>query len=108
MWQVLPEPRVLEEVGKRVRALRLAQGLSQEILAREAGLSLPTIQRLERGQVKSQLESLVRVLRALRKLDELEAMLAPPPVSPIALAAHIKPPRKRAPRKTNGKPQRRG
>lgn len=103
MWQILPEPKILEAIGERVRVLRLGRGMSQATLAKHAGISLPTMQRLEAGQGQPKAESLVRVLRSLRKLDELEAMLAPPPVSPIALATTTKPSRQRAPRKTTDK-----
>lgn len=103
MWQILPDPKVLEALGARVRALRLDRGLTQSALAQHAGISLPTMQRLEVGQGQPKAESLIRVLRSLRKLDELEAMLAPPPVSPIALATSTKPQRQRAPRKTTSK-----
>lgn len=103
MWQILPEPKVLEALGTRVRALRLDRGMTQEALAKHAGISLPTMQRLEAGQGQPKAESLLRVLRSLRKLDELEAMLAPPPVSPMALATATKPPRQRAPRKSTKK-----
>lgn len=79
--------------------LRLDRGLSQSTLAKHAGISLPTMQRLEAGNGQPKAESLVRVLRSLRKLDELEAVFAPPPVSPMALATGKKPPRVRAPRR---------
>ncbi len=99
MWQLLPEPRILEAIGERVRALRLARGMSQAALAKHAGISLPTMQRLEAGQGQPKAESLIRVLRSLRKLDELEALFAPPPASPMALAtAAMRPVRQRAPR----------
>lgn len=100
MWQILPEPKILEAIGERVRALRLARGMTQATLAQHAGISLPTMQRLEAGQGGPKAESLVRVLRSLRKLDELEAVFAPPPVSPMALVtATTKPVRQRAPRR---------
>lgn len=103
MWQILPEPKILEAIGERVRALRLARGMTQDALATHAGISLPTMQRLEAGQGQPKAESLIRVLRSLRKLDELEAMLAPPSASPMALATNTKPPRQRAPRKATTK-----
>lgn len=99
MWQSLSESEVLEAIGQRVRALRLAYGLTQAALAGRAGISLPTMQRLEIGQGQPKTESLVRVLRILRKLDGLEALLASSEVSSIELAsAATKPPRRRAPR----------
>lgn len=39
----------MSEVGKRVRGLRKALGLTQEQLSRRAGVSQPTISHIERG-----------------------------------------------------------
>ncbi|MGH8156677.1 MAG: helix-turn-helix domain-containing protein [Rhodanobacter sp.] len=97
MWQILSDPKVLRAIGERIRALRLDRDLSQSALAEHAGISLPTVQRLEAGQ-RLQVENLVRVLRSLGKLDALEAIFLAPPVSPMALATQVKPMRKRAPR----------
>ncbi|MCC5450403.1 helix-turn-helix domain-containing protein [Rheinheimera sp. UJ51] len=38
----------MDIVAEKLKALRLEQGLSQELLAKQSGLSLRTIQRLER------------------------------------------------------------
>ena len=51
----------------QIRAARALLGLDQRRLAEAAGLSLPTIQRMEgsAGQVRGNVESLVRVVEAL-------------------------------------------
>lgn len=100
MWNTLSDPQVLQAIGERVRELRLERQLSQAELARHAGISLPTMQRLEAARGKSSAASLIRILRSLRKLDALEAVFAPPSISPMALAGKQKPKRQRAPRKT--------
>lgn len=41
------------DIGARVKQARIAAGLSQEQLAREIGVSVFTISRLERGTTKS-------------------------------------------------------
>jgi transcriptional regulator with XRE-family HTH domain len=95
MWNILSDPQVLEAIGQYIKARRLDRGLTQVVLAKHAGVSLPTLQRLE-GKGQAKVESLVRVLRSLRLLDALEGILQPPPVSPMALATNTKPPRVRA------------
>ncbi|MEJ2654587.1 MAG: helix-turn-helix transcriptional regulator [Acidihalobacter sp.] len=51
----------------QMRAARALLGIDQRQLAELAGLSLPTIQRMEgsEGQVRGNVESLVRVVEAL-------------------------------------------
>ncbi|MBX3468658.1 MAG: helix-turn-helix transcriptional regulator [Planctomycetes bacterium] len=69
-------------VGARVRALREAEGLSQEQLAQAAGLSRPYVGALERGEQGAGLEVLERLGRALRvspaRLLDDEVPEAPP------------------------------
>ena len=54
-------------------------------MAAQAGVSTPTVQRIERGQ-SSQTANLVRILRALRLLDNLDALVPEPAISPIQQA----------------------
>jgi transcriptional regulator with XRE-family HTH domain len=53
----------------QIRAARALLGLDQRRLAEAAGLSLPTIQRMEAsdGQVRGNVESLVKVIDALHR-----------------------------------------
>jgi predicted transcriptional regulator len=53
--------------ANQMRAARALLGIDQRRLAEIAGLSLPTIQRMEgsEGQVRGNVESLVRVVEAL-------------------------------------------
>jgi transcriptional regulator with XRE-family HTH domain len=96
MWQALSETQILETMGQRIKTLRLERNLSQEALAKHAGISLPTLQRLEAGKGQPKTESLIRVLRSLRRLDQLEAVFEPPPLSPVALDRFSTPPKQRA------------
>ena len=41
---------ILEELGKRLRRERLDRNLTQAALAREAGISKPSVERLEAGR----------------------------------------------------------
>ncbi len=53
----------------QIRAARALLGMDQRRLADAAGLSLPTIQRMEAsgGQVRGNVDSLVKVVEALEK-----------------------------------------
>ncbi len=67
---------ILAAFGVRLRSQRLGQKLSQQELARMAGLSTGSIRNLEEdGQVS--LDTLVRVARALGLLSELETLFVP-------------------------------
>ena len=76
---------ILQELGERLRRLRLQENTTVSALADKAGLGERTIARAEAGENTS-LESLVKILRALGRLDGLEAMLPEQLVSPIQLA----------------------
>jgi transcriptional regulator with XRE-family HTH domain len=53
--------------SSQIRAARALLGMDQKTLAERAGLSLPTIQRMEAsdGQVRGVVDSLVKVVQAL-------------------------------------------
>ncbi len=76
---------ILRELGERLRRLRLQENRTVSDLAEAAGVGERTIGRAEAGENTS-LESLVRILRALGRLDGFEALLPEPLVSPIQLA----------------------
>jgi transcriptional regulator with XRE-family HTH domain len=76
----------LEELGGNIRARRVIEGVTQEELARRAGLGLGALKHLESG-AGANLTTLVKVVRALGAEEWLTA-LAPPPeptVSPMQL-----------------------
>ncbi|MGW1143137.1 helix-turn-helix domain-containing protein, partial [Streptomyces zhihengii] len=77
-------------VRKRIRALRVAQGWSLEELASRARLSQSTLSRIENGQRRLALDSLVTLARALdTTLDQLvETASDDVVVSPMIDAAH--------------------
>ena len=89
---------LLEQLGDRLSAHRLNRNLTQADLAREAGISKSTVERLESGQ-SSQLSSLLRVLRVLDLLPGLEQLVPPLPPSPVEQWRHRRPRRQRASRK---------
>ena len=78
----LSDSALLQELGQRLAQLRLNRNLLQDSLATEAGLSLRTLTRIEAGE-PSQTANVLRLLRALGLVENLEAMIPPPPVSPM-------------------------
>ena len=76
---------ILKELGNRLQRHRLNQNISQEDLAREAGVGVNTVYRIERGQ-SAQLSSLIRILKVLDLISNMELLIPEPPVSPIAQA----------------------
>ena len=86
---------VMQRVGERLRDYRLRREESLEDFAGRAGLHRNTVGAAERGE-NPRLLTLVKMLRALGRLDSLEAFLPAPPVSPLALARRqLTPPRQR-------------
>jgi transcriptional regulator with XRE-family HTH domain len=76
---------ILVEVGRRLQVHRLNLNLSQTDVAAKGGVSRRALQKLESGQACT-LTLLVRVLRALGRLDALDGFLPEPGLSPIQLA----------------------
>lgn len=80
----------LAELGARLARHRLDRNLSQDDLAREAGVSKRTLHRMEHGH-SAQLANWVRVLRALGLLANLDQLLpaaAPSPLQQLKLQGH--------------------
>jgi transcriptional regulator with XRE-family HTH domain len=92
---------ILQEIGNRLRAYRLQRNLSQEDLAVQAGVNRTTVRDVERGK-DSQLSTLAKILRALGRLEALDAFLPVPSVSPIQLMKSRGKPRQRARKSTRG------
>jgi transcriptional regulator with XRE-family HTH domain len=76
---------VLDELGARLARTRLEQNISQEQLASDAGVSKSTVERIETGR-EVKLTSLVRILRALGRLELLDQLVPEPLPSPIERA----------------------
>ena len=81
----LSDKAAMTLIGERIQRERLNQNLTQEEMARRAGIGVRTVRSLEAGQ-KTTVETLVRVLRALGKLAALDAFLPEPGLSPLQLA----------------------
>ena len=93
----LNDDAVLNELGERIAHRRIQQGLTQAALSGQAGVSRSTVDRLERGH-SVQLTNLVRVLRELDLLANLDVLLpraAPTPMELLEREGR----RQRAPRR---------
>lgn len=87
-FTLLTDSAILAEVGQRLLQRRLDRNLTQAQLAREAGVSKSTVERIESGH-STQLTNLIRLFRALSLLDALNAMVparAPSPIEQIQRA----------------------
>ncbi len=79
-FAILPPQAICEELGERIRQLRLRGNLTQQQLAQMTGASLSSIRRLE-GMGQGTLELLVRVSQALQVVTQLDGLFVPPPPS---------------------------
>lgn len=79
----MTDEAVLSEIGRRTAELRLSRNTGQSELAARAGIGVATLQRLESGR-PVELTSLVRILRALGRLEDFGRALPEPLPSPLA------------------------
>lgn len=77
---------ILVELGDRLRQERLNRNISQEALAKRAGVSIGTLRNAEAG-TGSSMTTFIRLLRALELTHRLSAVLPEPEVSPMQLLA---------------------
>jgi putative transcriptional regulator len=75
---------ISEELGRRIRNLRLRQNFSQKEVSTSTGLSVNAIQTAEKGE--SRLITYIKILRALNSLASLDSFLPEVHISPLALA----------------------
>ncbi len=81
----LTDTTLIEHLGGKLAELRIASNMTQAELSEAAGVSISTVREAEKGGNIS-LSKLIRILRALGRLELLEPFFAPAPVSPIAAA----------------------
>jgi putative transcriptional regulator len=81
----LSDKAILKEIGRRLKRKRLDQNLTQKSLAGRTGLNRSTISEAENG-VSVSLQTLIQILRGLHVLDQIDAFLPDPGLSPLQLA----------------------
>lgn len=74
---------VAQELGQRVRRMRLNKNMTQAQVSEFSGVSLKAIKSVEGG--KGTILSLIKILRALKCLGNLDAFLPEPEISPRQL-----------------------
>lgn len=94
---------IVQEIGTRLKEMRVAVGITQKNLIERSGLSASTVSQIEQGKNTSLL-SLVMYLRGIEKLDMLDVFFQEATINPMALIEYEEkhPKRRRAPR--GGKP----
>ena len=78
---------ILERIGKKLKAERLRQNITQQSLASAADISLSSVKKIENGDICS-FDSFLRILRTLGSLDSLDSLIQdrqPSPLEYIAL-----------------------
>lgn len=79
---------LLESLGSRLAARRLALDLTQADVAGQAGISKRTLERLETGAVSARLDAFLRVCDVLGLQDRIDALMPEPAASPVARLKH--------------------
>lgn len=81
-FEHMTDTAAMARLGERITQHRLQRDWTQADLAREAGVSRRTLVRLEGGE-STQLTNLIRVLRALGLLANMDELAPPPTPSPL-------------------------
>lgn len=71
---LIADDAILAEVGERIAQHRLDLQLTQADLAEQAGIGKRTVERIEAG-ASAQMSSIIRILRVLELLPNLDRML---------------------------------
>lgn len=88
---------IARQWANKVRRLRLDRGWKQSTLAQRSGVSLASLRRFETSGQGS-LKNVLRLIFALGRIDDLVAVLEPPPARSIAELERIRD----APRRQRG------
>jgi transcriptional regulator with XRE-family HTH domain len=78
-------PELAAELGRKAKAFRIWKRLDQAEVANQAGISVRTLRLLEQGR-GSNLDTLLRVMKALGTLDGLDVLFPKiPTIDPLAM-----------------------
>jgi len=81
---LLTDQAMQEEIGERLAQRRIASGMTQSELARQAGVGRSTVERLEAGR-STQMSSFIRILRVLDLLEQFFNLFPEAGLSPMQL-----------------------
>ena len=84
MWTELSDTAILEKLGARMKARRISIGLKQQELAKESGVGVSTITKIESGQSVA-FSLLISVMRTLGLLENLDLLIPEQKPSPMEL-----------------------
>lgn len=96
-YQLASSEDVENVLSNKIEEIRLQQNITQDQLAKEAGVSRSTISRLSQQGKGISLDSFIRILQALRLAHKFEVLVPPTQISPLEeIKLKNKPTRKRA------------
>lgn len=78
---MLTDAAIQCRLGENLKGVRLKQNITQQRLAEEAGVSLSTLKKVEKGEIGS-FDAFLRILRTLGRLDVLGPLVEEPQLSP--------------------------
>lgn len=81
---LLTEEAILAELGARIAHRRLSVQMTQAELAEESGIAKRTLERIEAG-ASAQMATVIRILRVLDLLTNLEQLIPPSRPGPMTL-----------------------
>lgn len=84
-WSAMSDNSIARKIGEFVKYHRMRQSKTQEILAKDAGISRSTLSLLERGESVT-VATLIQVLRVLDQLQLFDSFLVIEQPSPLVLA----------------------
>ncbi len=99
---LLTDAATLKEIGQRLASKRIAENLTQEEVAKNAGVSKSTVERIESGN-STQVSNLIRVLRNFSLLEALDKLLPESENSPLEILRQKKQKKKSRARKSTKK-----
>lgn len=81
MTFIFSDTAICNRLGNNLKTIRLKQNITQQSLAESADISLSSIKKMEKGEIRS-FDTLLRVLRMLGKLDILQPIVEEEQMSP--------------------------
>ncbi|MFT5133119.1 MAG: transcriptional regulator with XRE-family HTH domain [Gammaproteobacteria bacterium] len=82
--ELLTDDTILNEFGQRLSKRRVELNMTQAGVAKQAGVSKRTVERIEDG-ASSQMLSIIKIFRVLELMDNLDRMIPEPSPKPMDL-----------------------